>query len=465
LSLDHESWQSPLSWRYGSPEMRALWSEAEKRRRMRRVWLALAEAQSQSGLVSAAQLAELRASVDRIDIDRATEIEATTRHDVMAEILCWGEQLESAAGILHLGATSADITDNVDAWRIQDSLRLLRKGLLTLIHLLAERVDEYADLVSLGWTHIQPAAPTTVGHRLAVALQDFMIDLEVLDECLARVAGKGFKGAVGSAASYQALLEGSGLSPEAMESAAMDRLGLRAAPITTQVYPRKLDWLAHNALAGIAGSASSLAFNIRLMQSPPFGEWSEGFEAGQVGSSAMPWKRNPINAENINSLARYVASMPNIAWQNETLCLLERTLDDSANRRLALPGAFLATDEILARSIRLSGKLVVEEGAVRANLARFGPFAATERVLLAAAGAGGDRQRLHECIRQHSMAAWQAVETGGANDLAERLASDPEILAWMDAASVRALVAAPEAHVGTAASRARALAARARALV
>ena len=465
MSLDHEQYQSPLSWRYGSPAMRALWSEAEKRRLMRRVWIALAEAQQAAGLVRSDQLARLRASAGDIDIERASQIEATTRHDVMAEILCWAEQVGDAGGVIHLGATSADITDNVDALRIQSSLRLIRTELTQLIAVLARRVEETADTVSLGWTHLQPAAPTTIGYRLAGALQDFLTDLAVLDETLARTAGKGFKGAVGTAASYQALLEGSPLDPMEMEAAAMASLGLPAFPITTQVYPRKLDWLVSNALAGIAGSASSLAMSIRLMQSPPFGEWSEGFAEGQVGSSAMPWKRNPINAENVNSLARYVAALPAVAWQNETLCLLERTLDDSANRRLTLPGAFLATDEILSRSLRLAERLSIEPGAVAATLARFGPFAATERVLLAAAGAGGDRQALHERIRQHSMAAWKALEQGQPNDLAERLAADPEILRWLQAATVRDLVGAPERHVGTAPRRARDMAARARAAI
>lgn len=243
----------------------------------------------------------------------------------------------------------------------------------------------------------------------------------------------------------------------------MARLGLSPALVTTQVYPRKQDWQVLNALAGIAASAASYAFTIRIMQSPPFGEWFEGFAPGQVGSSAMPWKRNPINAENVCSLARFVAALPAIAWQNETLTLLERTLDDSANRRMVLPEAFLATDEILARTEILTRELVFDAAAAGANLGRYGPFAATERVLMAAAGAGGDRQALHERIRHHSLEAWAAVGGGGPNPLAERLATDPDILRWIDAEAVRRLVARPEAHVGDAPVRARAMAARARA--
>jgi adenylosuccinate lyase len=459
---DHSTYQSPLSWRYGSAPMRALWSEEHKRRLMRTVWLALAKAQAEAGLVSDEQLAELEASREAIDIARAEEIERRTRHDVMAEILTWAEQAPLAGGVIHLGATSADITDNVDALRLRDSLLLLRVQLCAVIEALAQRVEETAEQVTLGWTHIQPAAPTTVGYRLAGALQDFLTDLDALDDMLRTLRGKGFKGAVGTAASYGALLEGTGTSPTQMEARAMASLGLRAAPVTTQVYPRKTDWRVLNVLAGIAGSASTFAFNMRLLQSPPFGEWSEGFASGQVGSSAMPWKRNPINAENVNSLARYVAAMPEVAWANEATSLLERTLDDSGNRRLVFPSAFLTTDEILERCRRLADRLQVEEAAVSATLTRFGPFAATERVLVAAAGAGGDRQELHETIRGHSLVAWRSIEAGRDNPLAELLAADEAITRFVAPDVVRRLVGDPGAFVGDAPARARAMAAQAR---
>ncbi len=463
--IDHETFQSPFTWRYGSPPMRALWSEKTKRLMMRRVWLALAETQAEAGLVSEEQLADLHATADQIDIARAEQIEQTTRHDVMAEILAWAERAPVGGGIIHLGATSADITDNVDALRLRDGMALIRTRLVDLIDALAERVEDTADQVTLGWTHIQPAAPTTVGHRLAGALQDFLTDLEALDGMRDGLRAKGFKGAVGTAASYQALLAETDMTAAEMERRAMERLGLRAAPITTQVYPRKTDWRVLNVLAGIAGSAATFAFNVRLLQSPPFGEWSEGFGEGQVGSSAMPWKRNPINAENVNSLARYIAAMPQVAWANEATSLLERTLDDSGNRRLVFPTAFLAADELLDRCARLVRRMVVEEGAVAATLARFGPFAATERVLIAASGAGGDRQALHAHIRTHSLTAWAAIERGESNPLADLLAAEPEITKFVPADQVRALVADPGAHVGDAPERARALAARARSVV
>lgn len=462
MNLDHERYLSPFSWRYGSDAMRRLWSEAEKRRLMRRVWLALATAQSEAGLVSTAAVDALRATAEDIDIAAAERIEARTRHDVMAEILLWAEQCPEGGPVIHLGATSADITDNVDALRLQASMRLLRDALGGVIARLAARVEEQADHVCLGWTHLQPAAPTTVGYRLAGALQDFLADLDALDGLLGRWRGKGFKGAVGTQASYTGLL-GGGAAAEAMEGRAMGLLGLAAAEHSTQVYSRRQDWDALGVLSGIGGSASLLSFNIRLLQSPPFGEWSEGFAVGQVGSSAMPWKRNPINAENINSMARHLAQLPQVAWQNWTASLLERTLDDSANRRSILPEACLMADEILQRLQRLLDAMRIEDRAVDALLERYGPFAATERVLLAAAAAGGDRQALHEVIRGHSLAAWSMIEAGGPNRLPELLAADPIILAYLDAATIRSLVASPEAQVGTAPERARRLAARARA--
>ncbi len=462
MSHDHETYQSPFTWRYGSAAMRALWSEAHKRRLMRQVWLALAEAQAAAGLVRPDQLAQLRATAEDIDIPRAAEIEATTQHDVMAELLTWREQAPLAGGSLHLGATSADITDNVDALRLKTGLSLVRAALANVMGDLADRVVETADLATLGWTHLQPAAPTTVGYRLAATLQDFLSDLHQLDVVAAEVRGKGFKGAVGTAASYTDLLAGTGLTPAQMEADAMGRLGLAAYPVTTQVYPRKADLLVLNALAGVAATASLFAFHVRLMQSPPFGEWHEGFAAGQVGSSAMPWKRNPIHAENIDSLARFVAALPAVAWQNETLTLLERTLDDSANRRIVHPEAFLATDEILRRTRTLVQRLAVAPDAVAATLDRFGPFAAAERVLLAAAAAGGDRQTLHERIRRHSLTAWAATERGEENPLPRLLAEDVHISRYVETETVLALMAEARAHVGDAPERARALAATAR---
>lgn len=462
---DHEQYSSPFSWRYGTAEMRALWSEAERRRLMRLVWLALAEAQAGAGLVTDEQLDDLRSTVGAPDMERAAAIERTTKHDVMAEILAWAEKAPVGGAVLHLGATSADITENADALRIRTGLSILRARLVAVIDGLIGRVTEHADTVTIGWTHLQPAAPTTVGYRLAVHLEDFVADLEVLDWLLPRVRGKGFKGAVGTRASFAALLQGTGVSPADLDDAAMTRLGLPAVQVCGQVVPRKQEWLILGCLAGIAASAGTFAFNLRLLQSPVFGEWFEGFAEGQVGSSAMPWKRNPVEAENVSSLARFVASLPGVAWHNEEACLLERTLDDSANRRLILPEAFLAVDEILSRVARLIARLTVDEAAIERTVERFSPFAATELVLMRAARAGADRQSLHDCLRRHSLAAWSAVEAGEANPLAGLVARDPDVRGWLTDQEIAEIFEGRASHVGDAPDRARAAAQAAAGLI
>ena len=453
----HETYLSPFTWRYGSAEMRAIWSEVYKRRLFRRVWVALAGAQHRAGLVTFEQLADLRAHQNDVDIVRATEIEAEIHHDLMAEIRTFAEQCSIGAPVIHLGATSADIEDNADVLRIRDALDLLLKRLHVLLTDLADRIKAHADQVCMGYTHIQPAEPITVGYRLATYGQDLLEDYHELHRLREHLRAKGMKGAVGSGASYERVLDGSGISPAEMEALVMDELGLEAFPVATQVYPRKQDYYVLTALAGLAASFYRFAFDLRLLQSPPFGEWSEPFGAKQVGSSAMPFKRNPINAENIDSLARYVAALPRVAWDNAAHSLLERTLDDSANRRIVLPGAFLASEEIVRRAQRLLRGLNIHEEAITRNLAAYGTFAATERLLMELVKAGADRQAMHEVIRKHAMAAWQKVWAGEPNPLADRLAADPKVLQYVDASRVRELLDAT-GHIGDAAERARQMA-------
>jgi adenylosuccinate lyase len=452
-TFDFETYLSPFTWRYGSQAMRELWSETHKRRLWRRMWLALAEAQHTLGLVSAEQVADLRAHVDGIDVERAHQIEAEIRHDLMAELKTYAEQCPVGGGILHLGATSADIEDNADALRMRAALDLVLEGLSALLSALADQIERWADTACMGFTHLQPAEPTTIGYRLAQYGQDLHIDREELGRIRARIRGKGLKGAVGTSASYVELL-GSPAAARELETRAMAILDLAAFPVATQTYPRKQDWLILNGLAGLAGSLYRFAFDLRLLQSPPLGEWSEPFARRQVGSSAMPFKRNPINAENLNSLARLVAGLPPVAWENAAHSLLERTLDDSANRRFILPQAFLAADEMLSRARRLVQGLQVDEGAAAANLAHYGTFAATERLLMELVKVGADRQEMHDIIRSHSMAAWRAVAAGRPNPLAEQLSADTRITARLAPAQVRALLRASE-YVGDAPERAR----------
>jgi adenylosuccinate lyase len=457
-TFDHETYLSPLTWRYGSDEMRRIWSEAEKRRLWRRIWVALAAAQQEAGLITTEQVADLRAHQNDIDIERAEAIEREIRHDLMAEIRTYAEQCPNGGGIIHLGATSMDIEDNADALRLRNALDLTLRRLADVLAHLADRIRAEADTPTIAFTHIQPAEPTTVGYRLAQYGQDFLMDLHELRRMRDGIRGKGLKGAVGASASYTQLLEGTGWSARQLEARVMEILELPAFPVTTQTYPRKQDWLVLNALAGLCGSAHKFAFDLRVLQSPPLGEWSEPFGEKQVGSSAMPFKRNPIVAENVDSLTRWVAALPRVAWDNAALSLLERTLDDSANRRLALSEAFLVTDEVLRRMDRLVSGLRIWPGPVARNLRDYGAFAATERVLMAAVKAGGDRQVLHEVIRDHSMVAWQAVQAGQPNPLGELMANDTRITALVDAATVDSLLDA-SGHVGDAPERARELAA------
>ncbi len=463
-TFTHDTYLSPLTWRYGSEVMRRIWSEDGKRRLMRRVWVALAEAQFEAGLVTAAQVADLRGRQDQIDIARAQQIEREIGHDLMAEIHTFAEQCPLGGPIIHLGATSMDVLDNVDALRLRSALDQIIKRLKRTLSTLATRIESEADTPAIAFTHLQPAEPTTVGYRLAQYGQDLLEDLFELQGVHQNIRGKGIKGAVGTGASYGQLLSNSDYSPRQLEERVMHKLDLPAYEATTQTYPRKQDWLVLNALAGLCASLHKFAFDLRILQSPPFGEWSEPFGARQVGSSAMPFKRNPVAAENIDSLTRQVAALPRIAWDNSALSLLERTLDDSANRRLFLPEAFLLTDEALIRSQRLFEGVTIWPGPTARNLRDYGVFAATERLLMEAVKAGGDRQHLHELIREQSLLAWQALQKGEPNPLVDNLLADPRITALVPAELANSLLDA-SAYVGDAPQRARNLAAEIQAAI
>jgi adenylosuccinate lyase len=452
-TFGHDTFISPFTWRYGSQEMRGLWSEAHKRRLMRRVWVALAAAQHEAGLVSTEQLADLAAHIDDIDLKRALAIEKDVRHDVVAEIRTFAEQCPAGGSILHWGATSADITDNVDVLRLVEASGLLLEGLRDLLLAFAARIEETAGWPVMGHTHIQPAEPTTLGYRLAVYAQDVLEDRRQLQALVAGLRGKGFKGAVGTQASFAELLDGTGMSTEQMEAAAMARLGLGVFPVATQTYTRQQDLRVQQALAGIAASLHKFALDFRILQSPPFGEWAEPFGRSQVGSSAMPFKRNPINAENICSLARFVAAQTAVAWDNASQAILERSLDDSANRRVIQAETFLAADEMIRRTRQLVEGMSFDREQMRRNLARYGPFAATERVLMALVRAGADRQEAHEWLREFSLRAWEAVRRDEPNPLAELVAGDERITRYLSSEETLSLMDASR-YTGTAGQRA-----------
>ena len=434
----HDQYESPLSWRYASPEMRRIWSENHKRRLWRQIWVALAQAQKPYGLVTDAQLNELRGHMQAIDIERAQAIENEIHHDLMAELKTFAEQCPSAGGVLHLGATSMDIEDNADALRLRQSMQLVLQRLAALLQTLADRIEETADLPVMAFTHIQPAEPTTLGYRLAAYAQDLLEEFKVLEDVHDHIRGKGFKGAVGTGAAYIDLIGAQNFAD--FEQSLSQALDLPFFEVSTQTYPRIQDYTILSALAGLGATLSKLAFDVRLLQTPPIGELSEPFGARQVGSSAMPFKRNPIRSEKINSLARALAALPQTAWQNASLSLLERTLDDSANRRMLLPQAFLISDELLRTMHKVIEGLNIHTEAIQRNLAAYAPFAATERVMMAAARAGADRQAMHERLREHALAAWSAVQAGKPNPLAGRLKADPEIKRYLSAEELDTLM-------------------------
>lgn len=444
--------------------MREVWSERNKRVLWRRLWVALAEAQCEMGIVKPAQVDDLRAHAEDVteaSIARALEIEHEIQHDLMAEVRAFAEQCPIGGGIIHLGATSMDIEDNADALRLRNAMDITITSLRKLIDVLAGQVERYAGLTTMAFTHLQPAEPTTVGYRLAQTLQDLLMDLDEAEAVHAGIRGKGFKGAVGTSASYLELDdEATPVTPSPhhlvthpLEQLILSKLDLTSFPAATQTYPRKQDWRVVNVLAGIAQSLYKFAFDLRVLQSPPIGEWAEPFGAKQVGSSAMPFKRNPINAEKIDSLARMVAALPRVMWDNAAHSLLERTLDDSANRRAVIPEAFLATDEIIRVATRIIKDLRVNEPQIRRTMQTYGPFAATERVLMAVTKAGASRQEMHEVIREHSLAAWAKINAGEPNPLAETLSQDARITRYVDGEDVRSLMNA-DAYVGDAPARA-----------
>ena len=434
--------------------MRLLWSEHHKRLLWREIWVALAEVQETYGLVSPEQSADLRAHMNDVDIERSLAIEQEIKHDLMAEIQVFAEQAKRGGAILHLGATSMDVEDNADAMRLRQSLDLTLTRLASLLEILAKLVNQYAESPLIAYTHLQPAEPSTLGYRIALYAQDLLEDFKQIKNQRDAIRGKGFKGAVGTGASYAELIGKERLSE--FESRLEEKLGITFYPIVAQTYPRKQDYTLLSALAGLGQSLYKMAFDLRILQSPPFGEMAEPFGSRQVGSSAMPFKRNPIRAEKIDSLGRYLAGLPRIAWDNAAHSLLERTLDDSANRRIILPEAFLAIDEMLKTTSEIYSDLRVDEKAMQRNLKTYGPFAATERVMMAAVKSGADRQLMHELIRGHALRAWEEIQAGKVNPLEDLLSKDGELATFLKKEQLLELMKY-ESHLGDAPERARQL--------
>jgi len=428
MKTDFENYKSPFSWRYGSDQMRKLFSEANRRKTWRRVWVALAKAQSKFGLVSSKELSDIIKHQNDIDIEKAHKIESEIKHDLMAEVKTYASQAKIGGGKIHLGATSQDIEDNTDAIIFKEALSLIENNLRSLLKAWSVKIDQNKNLVCMAYTHLQPAEPTTLGYRFSLYAQDLLIDLELLNYINGQIKGKGTKGAVGNYASYVSLLD---TKAEKMEEEVLNDLGIKAFEVTGQVYPRKLDFLILCLLSSIAQSLYKFAFDLRILQSAQFGEIAEPFAKKQVGSSAMPFKRNPQNSERICSLARYIVGLSRTAWDNAANSLLERTLDDSAAKRIIIPDSFLATDEILKLAIYIVSDLVVNRNNIEKNLKSYGPFSALESILLKSVKNGASRQGMHELLREHSMKVYEQMARTGENNLFQNLKKDKSILKYL----------------------------------
>jgi adenylosuccinate lyase len=433
--------------------MRYIFSEKHKYELWRKIWMALAHAEHEAGLVSKAELSDLEKNENNIDIKRILEIEKDTKHDVVAAIREFAEKAQIGGGKIHLGATSMDVVDNADMLRMREALVVIEKKIHIVLSLLLPLITQYATFPCIGYTHLQPAEPTTVGYRFALYAQDIFGALNQLTFVQNTIQGKGMKGAVGTAASYSALLKGNKMSASMLEKKVMNRLGLPSVLIATQVYPRQFDYFVLSMLATLSSSVAKFAGDLRLLQSPNVGEWSEGFGKKQVGSSAMPFKKNPINAENICSLARFVARLPEIALENGTLSYLERTLDDSANKRLIIPEGFLAVDQILIVAAKILSGIVINEKRITQNLALYSPFAATESILMEAVKKGANRQEMHECLKNISMQAWSAIQTGAQNPMTQLLIKDKSISRYLTEKEILHLMDVTH-HIGNAPQRA-----------
>lgn len=424
--MGQDRYENPLITRYASDEMATIWSAQRKHSTWRRLWVALAEAERELRLdISAEQIAELADAVDDIDFDAAARFEAELRHDVMAHVHAYGDRCPNARSIIHLGATSCYVTDNTDLILLRDSLQAIRRGLVQVIDQLAKFAAEYRDLPCLGFTHLQPAQPTTVGKRATLWCYDLVLDLAEIEHRIESLKFRGVKGTTGTQASFLQLFDGDHGKVEQLDRLVTAKLGFNESyAVTGQTYSRKIDAQVLECLGGIAQSAHKMGTDMRLLQHRK--EIEEPFGKKQIGSSAMAYKRNPMRSERMCSLARFAMNLVANGADTFATQWMERTLDDSANRRLTLPQAFLAVDASLILYRNIVDGLVVYPQVITKHLLEELPFMATEEILMAGVQAGGDRQDLHERIRVHSQEAGRQVkEQGAANDLIERLQADP----------------------------------------
>lgn len=424
--MTERTYSNPLTERYASLEMQRVFSPYNKFRTWRSLWIALAESEMELGLsITEEQIDEMKRQADAIDFEKAKAYEKQTRHDVMSHVLTFGEACPKAKGVIHLGATSAFVGDNTDLIVYHQALRILQRKLAVLMLKLSDFAEAYKGCPTLGYTHYQPAQLTTVGKRAVLWLQDLYMDYEALEALIEGYRIRGVKGTTGTQASYLELFNGDQEKVKALEAKVAEKMGFESVfDVTGQTYTRKYDFTILSVLSGIAQSLHKMSNDIRLLQN--LKEIEEPFAKSQIGSSAMAYKRNPMRSERVASLARYVVNnLSNAAFTASTQWF-ERTLDDSANRRIVMPESFMATDAILDIAANIAGGLVVNVNVIHADIQKELPFMMTENILMEAVKKGGDRQSLHERIRVHSMEAARQVKTfGKPNDLLERIAGDP----------------------------------------
>ena len=426
MERNRDGYVSPLSTRYASREMQYLFSDNNKFRTWRRLWIALAEAERELGLhITEEQIDELKAHAEDVNYDVAEARERVVRHDVMSHVYAYGQQCPKAKGIIHLGATSCYVGDNTDLIILRDASRLVLKKAAQVLRNLADFARRYKDLPCLGYTHLQPAQLTTVGKRATLWMNELMMDMENLEYQVATLRFRGAKGTTGTQASFMELFEGDEEKVRALDRMVAERMGFaRSVAVCGQTYSRKTDAYFLAALSGFAQSACKFATDLRILQS--FEEMEEPFEASQIGSSAMPYKRNPMRSERICALARYVIQDAVNPAMTAATQWMERTLDDSANKRIAVSEAFLAVDAILEIYMNVTAGLVVYDRVVSRRVMEKLPFMATENIMMEAVKRGGNRQELHEALREHSHAAARRVKLeGGQNDLIDRIVADP----------------------------------------
>ena len=460
--MAHDRYISPFSTRYASDEMQYTFSDDNKFRTWRRLWIALAKAEQKQGLdITDEQIAELEAHKDDINYEEAIAREKLVRHDVMSHVYAYGLQCPKAKGIIHLGATSCYVGDNTDVIIMREGLQLVRKKLIGVLANLADFAEQYKDMPCLAYTHCQPAQLTTVGKRATLWMNEFYMDLQEIDHQISQLALRGVKGTTGTQASFIELFNGDSAKVKAVEADVCAQMGFdKVVPVCGQTYSRKVDYNVLSAIAGLAQSAMKMATDIRLLAN--FKEMEEPFEKNQIGSSAMPYKRNPMRCERICSLARYVIADAQNAPMTAMTQWLERTLDDSANRRISLPEAFLATDGVLRLVQNVTKGLHVNEKIVEKLVWDYLPFIATENLMMAAVKRGGDRQQLHEIIREASMAETAKMKNGESWDLVAQLAARPEF--GMRAEEIRAELT-PSRYIGRCPEQVAALTAVCRALI